>query len=595
MDDSRARLALEDDELHGGRAREPEAQCGAVLGAVTVGADRQHAARGHRRRRAARTGVDHPEREWVSLLCRRAGGSEQHGERGGDGHAPHLVRDRTSRPGLRHPPAGIGSSSLVRRWASDGRCWWRTAARSPSASSRRAGGWESGRRRRSGPGDHGALHTRVADTAVDVPSYLDAGALVAAAREAGAELVHPGYGFLAESAAFAEAVVAAGLTWIGPSPDALRRGGDKLEAKRIAAAAGVPTLTVGEPGEVGLPLLVKAAAGGGGRGMRVVERAEDLEEALAAASREAEAAFGDGTVFCERYLTRPRHVEVQLIGDRHGTVLALGERDCSVQRRHQKVVEESPPPGLSETVRARLAAHAVAFGRELGYESAGTAEFLVEDDEPFFLELNARIQVEHPVTEAVTGLDLVELQLRVADGESLAGLEPSFDGARGGGAALRGGPAQLPAAAGHGSAPAPSGRGPRGRGRGGGRRGRRKLRPDDRQADRPRGRSRRRARPARRCPRRGGRRGRDDEPAVPPLARRAPGVPRRRPVDRLPGALPAPLPSPAARTGRPVGGGLAAEPGARRRRSRRSRSSRRRTRERITAATGASPLPCPAR
>jgi acetyl-CoA/propionyl-CoA/long-chain acyl-CoA carboxylase, biotin carboxylase, biotin carboxyl carrier protein len=279
-----------------------------------------------------------------------------------------------------------------------------------------------------GPGDHGALHTRVADTAVHVPSYLDAGALVAAAREAGAELVHPGYGFLAERAAFAEAVTDAGLTWIGPSPDALRRGGDKLEAKRIAEAAGVPTVMVGEPGEVGLPLLVKAAAGGGGRGMRVVERAEDLEDALAAASREAAAAFGDGTVFCERYLTRPRHVEVQLIGDRHGTVLALGERDCSVQRRHQKVVEEAPPPGLSETARARLAAHAVAFGRELGYESAGTAEFLVEDDEPFFLELNARIQVEHPVTEAVTGLDLVELQLRVADGESLAGLEPSFTG-----------------------------------------------------------------------------------------------------------------------------------------------------------------------
>ena len=279
-----------------------------------------------------------------------------------------------------------------------------------------------------GPGDHGALHTRVADTAVHVPSYLDAGALVAAAREAGADLVHPGYGFLAESAAFAEAVVAAGLTWVGPSPEVLRRGGDKLEAKGIAAAAGVPTLAVGEPGELGLPLLVKAAAGGGGRGMRVVERAEDLEEALAAASREAKAAFGDGAVFCERYLTRPRHVEVQLIGDGHGTVLALGERDCSVQRRHQKVVEESPPPRLPETVRARLAAHAVAFGRELGYESAGTAEFLVEDDEPFFLLLNARIQVEHPVTEAVTGLDLVELQLRVADGESLGDRRPSATG-----------------------------------------------------------------------------------------------------------------------------------------------------------------------
>ena len=197
-----------------------------------------------------------------------------------------------------------------------------------------------------GPGDEGALHARVADATVPVVSYLDAEALVAAARESGAELVHPGYGFLAESAAFAEAVLDAGLTWVGPPPEALRRGGDKLESKRIAAAAGVPTLEAGEPDELGFPLLVKAAAGGGGRGMRVVERPEELEEALEAASREAEAAFGDGTVYCERYLPDPRHVEVQLLGDRRGTVLALGERDCSVQRRHQKVVEESPPPGL---------------------------------------------------------------------------------------------------------------------------------------------------------------------------------------------------------------------------------------------------------
>jgi acetyl/propionyl-CoA carboxylase alpha subunit len=271
-----------------------------------------------------------------------------------------------------------------------------------------------------GPGDEGAFHTRVADETVPVASYLDADAIVAAAKEAGAELVHPGYGFLAERADFAQAVVDAGLTWVGPPPDALRRGGDKLEAKRIAAAAGVPTLPTGMADALGFPLLVKAAAGGGGRGMRVVEHPEGLDEALAAAAREAEAAFGDGTVYCERYLPSPRHVEVQLLGDRHGTVLALGERDCSVQRRHQKVVEEAPPPGLSETVRARLADHAVAFARALGYESAGTAEFLVEGDEVFFLELNGRIQVEHPVTEAVTGLDLVELQLRVADGESLA-------------------------------------------------------------------------------------------------------------------------------------------------------------------------------
>jgi 3-methylcrotonyl-CoA carboxylase alpha subunit len=270
-----------------------------------------------------------------------------------------------------------------------------------------------------GPGDEGALHTRSADSVVDVSSYLDAQALVTAARSSGAQSVHPGYGFLAESASFADAVLASGLTWIGPPPDVLRLGGDKLEAKRIARTAGVPTLPTGEPEELGFPLLVKAAAGGGGRGMRVVERADDLEEALAAASREAEAAFGDGTVFCERYLVEPRHVEVQILGDRHGTVLALGERDCSVQRRHQKVVEESPAPHLPAQIRERLAAHAVAFAAELGYESAGTAEFLVDGDEPFFLELNARIQVEHPVTEAVTGLDLVELQLRIAAGEPL--------------------------------------------------------------------------------------------------------------------------------------------------------------------------------
>jgi acetyl/propionyl-CoA carboxylase alpha subunit len=279
-----------------------------------------------------------------------------------------------------------------------------------------------------GPGDEGSLHTRVADTTVEVASYLDADALVAAAVGAGAALVHPGYGFLAESADFADAVLAAGLTWVGPPPDALRRGGDKLESKRIAAAAGVPTLPTGEPAELGFPLLVKAAAGGGGRGMRVVLCPEDLDDAVEAASREAEAAFGDGTVFCERYLEAPRHVEAQVLGDRHGTVVALGERDCSVQRRHQKVVEECPAPGLPASVRERVASYAVAFAAELRYESAGTAEFLVDGDDVFFLELNARIQVEHPVTESVTGLDLVELQLRVADREALTGMEPRIEG-----------------------------------------------------------------------------------------------------------------------------------------------------------------------
>jgi acetyl/propionyl-CoA carboxylase alpha subunit len=279
-----------------------------------------------------------------------------------------------------------------------------------------------------GPGDASALHTRVADTVVPVASYLDVTALVDAAREGGAELVHPGYGFLAESASFAEAVIGAGLTWVGPPPDALRRGGDKLEAKRIAGAAGVPTLPTGAPAELGYPLLVKAAAGGGGRGMRVVRDASELEGAMEAAAREAEAAFGDGTVYCERFLPRPRHVEVQLMGDRHGNVVAIGERDCSVQRRHQKVMEESPPPRLPAAVRALLARYAVAFGKAIGYESAGTAEFLVDGGDVFVLELNGRIQVEHPVTEAVTLLDVVELQLAVADGGSLAGLEVESHG-----------------------------------------------------------------------------------------------------------------------------------------------------------------------
>ncbi|HJU47770.1 MAG TPA: biotin carboxylase N-terminal domain-containing protein [Gaiellaceae bacterium] len=268
--------------------------------------------------------------------------------------------------------------------------------------------------------DRGAAHARAADTTVEIASYLEAGEHVRAAREGGADAVHPGYGFLSERADFAEAVEAAGLTWVGPPASALHQGGDKLAAKRIASAAGVPVLPQGEPREVGYPLLVKAAAGGGGRGMRIVRTPAELDDALAAARREAEAAFGDGTVFCERFLERPRHVEVQLLADAHGTVLALGERDCSVQRRHQKIVEETPAPGLSGPTSARLAAAATTFAAAIGYRSAGTAEFLVDGDEAFFLELNGRIQVEHPVTEEVTGLDLVEQQLRIASGESLA-------------------------------------------------------------------------------------------------------------------------------------------------------------------------------
>ncbi|HVU76392.1 MAG TPA: biotin carboxylase N-terminal domain-containing protein [Gaiellaceae bacterium] len=265
------------------------------------------------------------------------------------------------------------------------------------------------------PDDTKSLHARSSDETVEIASYLDPAEHIRAAREAGADAIHPGYGFLSENGDFAEAVAAAGLTWVGPPAAALRAGGDKLAAKRIAAEAGVPTIPeVDDP-----PLIVKAAAGGGGRGMRVVRTRDELDEALAAARREAKAAFGDDRVYLERYLERPRHVEIQLLADEQGTVRALGERDCSVQRRHQKVLEESPSPALDPDLRAAMSAAAVRFAQAIGYRSAGTAEFVLEGREFFFLELNGRIQVEHPVTEAVTGLDLVQWQLRVAQGEPL--------------------------------------------------------------------------------------------------------------------------------------------------------------------------------
>ena len=270
------------------------------------------------------------------------------------------------------------------------------------------------------PDDHHSLHAASADAAVEIASYLDPAEHVRAAQEAGADAVHPGYGFLSESATFAEAVLAAGLTWVGPPPAALRAGADKLAAKETARAAGVPVLATGTPEELGFPLLIKAAAGGGGRGMRVVRDAGELEDSLAAARREAAAAFGDDAVFCERYLERPRHVEIQILADGHGTVAALGERDCSIQRRHQKVLEEAPSPALDPELRARMSAAAVDFARAIGYESAGTAEFVLDGRDFWFLELNARIQVEHPVTELVTGIDIVREQLRIAAGEPLS-------------------------------------------------------------------------------------------------------------------------------------------------------------------------------
>jgi acetyl-CoA/propionyl-CoA carboxylase biotin carboxyl carrier protein len=269
------------------------------------------------------------------------------------------------------------------------------------------------------PDDRGALHTRLAGETVEIESYLDPAEHVRAAREARADAIHPGYGFLAERADFATLLQDAGLAWVGPPSDVLRATGDKLEARGAAEAAGVPVLPAGNPEEVGFPLLVKAAAGGGGRGMRLVRSPEELDEAAAAAGREAEAAFGDGRVFYERFLERPRHVEIQLLADAHGKVVHLGERECSIQRRHQKVLEESPSPAVDPELRNALGQAAISFARSVGYVGAGTAEFVLEGDDFWFLELNARIQVEHPVTELVMDLDLVEEQLRIAAGDTL--------------------------------------------------------------------------------------------------------------------------------------------------------------------------------
>ncbi|ADP80902.1 biotin carboxylase N-terminal domain-containing protein [Pseudofrankia inefficax] len=256
--------------------------------------------------------------------------------------------------------------------------------------------------------------------------YLDGAAIVAAAFATGADAIHPGYGFLSENAAFAQQVIDAGLTWVGPTPEVISAMGDKLAAKRAAIAAGVPTLpSSDDPADaagVGYPLLVKAAAGGGGKGMRIVERAQDLPEAVAAAQREALGAFGDGRVFLERYVARSRHVEIQIVGDAHGNLFHLGERECSIQRRHQKIVEESPSPVVTPRLRARMGEAALTLARTLGYRSTGTVEFLLDDEtrDFYFLEVNTRLQVEHPVTEEVTGVDLVDLQLQVADGGVLA-------------------------------------------------------------------------------------------------------------------------------------------------------------------------------
>jgi acetyl-CoA/propionyl-CoA carboxylase, biotin carboxylase, biotin carboxyl carrier protein len=278
--------------------------------------------------------------------------------------------------------------------------------------------------------DTDAPHVREADVAVAVASYLDVDAVVAAAKEAGAEAVHPGYGFLSERAAFAAAVRDAGLAWIGPDPDVIERMGRKDAAREIAIAAEVPVVPsydVGDdPAGFAYPILVKAAAGGGGKGMRIVRSVEEYADAVASARREATSAFGDDTMLIEKYVERGRHIEVQVMADGHGTVLHLFERDCSTQRRHQKVLEEAPAPTLTDTQRELVTSSAVALAREVGYTGAGTVEFLLDDvtGEAYFLEMNTRLQVEHPVTEATVriggqGLDLVALQLRVAGGRPL--------------------------------------------------------------------------------------------------------------------------------------------------------------------------------
>jgi propionyl-CoA carboxylase alpha chain len=290
--------------------------------------------------------------------------------------------------------------------------------------------------------DAGAPHVAFADRAVRLPgvssteTYLDGDLVIRAALAAGADAIHPGYGFLSENPGFARAVIAAGLTWIGPTPESIEAMALKVEAKHIAAAAGVPLV----PGcdlpsqmthdqmafacaRVGYPLMIKASAGGGGKGMRLIASADELTAGVAAARREAASSFGDDTVFAERYLASARHVEVQVVGDMHKSAVHLFERECSIQRRHQKIIEEAPSPGVTAVVRAKLHEAAVSLAKQIGYVGVGTVEFMVSGDgeaqQLYFLEMNTRLQVEHPVTEAITGIDLVALQIAIAQGERL--------------------------------------------------------------------------------------------------------------------------------------------------------------------------------
>src|ERR671921_1648338 len=285
--------------------------------------------------------------------------------------------------------------------------------------------------------DEEALHVRLADEAANIgpppagKSYLDVEAIIEAASETGADAVHPGYGFLAENAEFAAACRDAGLVFVGPSAEAIEKLGDKSAARRLAKEADVPVVpgsenvssadeAVATAEEIGYPVMIKAAAGGGGRGIRVAEDEEGLRESVKVAKREAESAFGDGSIYLEKFLAGPRHVEVQVMADHEGNVIHLYERECSMQRRRQKVLEEAPSPGISPGVREKMAEAAVRLAQETGYANAGTVEFLVEGDDFYFIEMNTRIQVEHPLTEMLTGVDLVKEQIRVAGGEPLS-------------------------------------------------------------------------------------------------------------------------------------------------------------------------------
>jgi acetyl-CoA carboxylase biotin carboxylase subunit len=293
--------------------------------------------------------------------------------------------------------------------------------------------------------DSESLHVTYADESVCIgppassDSYLNITAILAAAEITGAEAVHPGYGFLAESADFAEMVMECQLAWIGPRPESIRLMGDKSKARQTAAAAGVPVLPgSSEPlkspaeasalaSELGFPVILKASAGGGGRGMRIAQDAAEVESLFSTASQEAERAFGDGTIYMEKYLVEPRHIEFQILGDRFGKVIHLGERECSIQRRHQKLIEEAPSPALTPELRQEMGEAAVRLAESVGYENAGTIEFLLDLDGSFyFMEMNTRIQVEHPVTELVSDSDLVKEQIRIAAGEPL-GIDGDFE------------------------------------------------------------------------------------------------------------------------------------------------------------------------